>query len=378
MLSPIAIVNSSGQLGGAELSILPVIERLASERRVVVLLPGTGTFKLAAEQAGAEIHEGFGLSNELDAVSGTYGAALRPGLLADAARQQARALASFARLRPAAVYCNGFRAQVAATVPARVAAAPVVWHVRDFARPAPLGSIWASLARGAAVILANSYATGYQPALSAVRHRISVVYPGVDLERFKPRPGEPHGPPTVGMAAHLTPWKGHIRFLDLVRDLVLEGRSLQVRIAGSAIYSTSGHAGFASQIEQEISRRGLAGICCVEAVAHEAMPEWLRSLHVLVHCPDRPEPFGRVIAEALAVGVPVVSSSGGGAPEALGNAGIVVPAGDHTALCDAVRCLLDDGPTRSRLARIGPERVDRLFDQRTNADAVADAILATA
>src|SRR5205823_12445266 len=41
----------------------------------------------------------------------------------------------------------------------------------------------------------------------------------------------------------------------------------------------------------------------------------LAALDVLVHCPSAPEPFGRVLAEAMAAGRPVVAARCGGIPE---------------------------------------------------------------
>lgn len=76
--------------------------------------------------------------------------------------------------------------------------------------------------------------------------------------------------------------------------------------------------------------------------------------------------------DALWAGVPVVVSAAGGLPEAVGNAGRLVPVGDVEALGCAITTALDDRAESSRLAALGRQRIDRLF----SADALVEATLA--
>lgn len=73
------------------------------------------------------------------------------------------------------------------------------------------------------------------------------------------------------------------------------------------------------------------------------------------------EGFGFPAGEAMACGVPVVSSDGGALPEVVGDAGIVVPARDHIALADAIDTLLSDVKLQKKLAKDGIDRVEKLF-----------------
>jgi glycosyltransferase involved in cell wall biosynthesis len=93
----------------------------------------------------------------------------------------------------------------------------------------------------------------------------------------------------------------------------------------------------------------------------------LAQLDVLVHASVLPEPFGQVVVEGMAAGLPVVAADAGGPAEILesGVTGILVPAGDTAALADALRRLAEDGELRLRLgeaARLramafAPERI---------------------
>jgi glycosyltransferase involved in cell wall biosynthesis len=73
-----------------------------------------------------------------------------------------------------------------------------------------------------------------------------------------------------------------------------------------------------------------------------------------------------VLLEALARGLPCISTPVTGIPEILdhGRAGIIVPERDAQATADAVRELLADSERRKEIARVGRLRAEKLFDRR--------------
>lgn len=73
------------------------------------------------------------------------------------------------------------------------------------------------------------------------------------------------------------------------------------------------------------------------------------------------EGFGFPAGEAMACGVPVISSDGGALPEVVGDAGIIVPSRDHLALADAIDTLLNDSKMQKKFSRYGIERVEKMF-----------------
>jgi glycosyltransferase involved in cell wall biosynthesis len=96
------------------------------------------------------------------------------------------------------------------------------------------------------------------------------------------------------------------------------------------------------QLEADASRLGLDEV--VDFVGFSADPRsYLLSASVFV-LPSRAEPFGLVLLEARAAGVPIIASDVGGIPEVLsgGAAGILVPVGDEVALAEAIVRVLDD------------------------------------
>ena len=71
------------------------------------------------------------------------------------------------------------------------------------------------------------------------------------------------------------------------------------------------------------------------------------------------EQFGRMVIEAFACGVPVISSDSGELPYVIEEAGWIVPEGDSAAMARTISSALDDGARRAEIARMGLERVKR-------------------
>ena len=88
--------------------------------------------------------------------------------------------------------------------------------------------------------------------------------------------------------------------------------------------------------------------------------------------PSLYEGFGMPAGEAMACGVPVISTMGGALPEVVGDAGILVPTADSKALEHAIISLLDDPDRRRRLGMAGLERVKSSFTWKHAAQKTVD------
>ncbi len=73
------------------------------------------------------------------------------------------------------------------------------------------------------------------------------------------------------------------------------------------------------------------------------------------------EGFGLPAGEAMACGVPVVSTDGGALPEVVGDAGVIVPAKNVDAMVTAIDGLLQDPKRRQQLGEDGRRRIDEKF-----------------
>jgi glycosyltransferase involved in cell wall biosynthesis len=92
----------------------------------------------------------------------------------------------------------------------------------------------------------------------------------------------------------------------------------------------------------------------------------------LVIVPSIYEGFGLPAAEAMACGVPTVSTTAGALPEVVGDAGILVPPADVKSLVDAISTLIDSPDRRKHLSQIGRRRIVQKFNWRNTAKETAD------
>lgn len=152
---------------------------------------------------------------------------------------------------------------------------------------------------------------------------------------------------TVGFAGRFVPEKG----LAVLLEAVAQDPRLRVRLAGDGP--------MAGELGALAERHGLADrVELLGPLAPEALPDFYRSVDVLavpsIPTPSWTEQFGRVAIEAMACGVPVVASDAGALPEVVGDAGLVVPAGDAAALAGAL--VEAAGPRAAELRQAGAER----------------------
>lgn len=85
------------------------------------------------------------------------------------------------------------------------------------------------------------------------------------------------------------------------------------------------------------------------------------------------EGFGLPAGEAMACGVPVISTTGGALPEVVGNAGVLVPPADYLSLGEAIKDLIDNPEKADALGREGYKRVQDNFTWKKAAEKTVEA-----
>jgi glycosyltransferase involved in cell wall biosynthesis len=209
------------------------------------------------------------------------------------------------------------------------------------------------MTRGERVIAISEFIRGYilenyrnvDPAIVRVIHR------GVNTEIFDPEKVSaarviqlaeqwrlPDGVPVVMLPGRLTRWKGHRLLLEAL--VHLKDRQMRCLIVGD------GREGYHREIEALVQKLGLqsavhlVGDCRDMAAAYKIAD-------VVVSASTEPEAFGRVVAEAQAIGTPVIAPDHGAAPEIVEEnvTGWLVPPRDPVALADALEKALALGTT---------------------------------
>jgi len=384
----VLFVNPGLAMGGAEQSLLLLLQGLQAHGvEATVALFGDGPFRhrLSALAVPTVCVSPPGWLRHATRYE-LAGAVFRVAALVTAGLPTAVSLAALARQTQAdLIHTNGLKAHLLAGLAGRMVGIPVVWHLRDFLPGGYAGRVLRLAARSLpALVLTNSDAVAatLRPKNRA-RSSVIRIHNPVDLCRF--RSGLPRGHirqelglgeevPLVGCVAHLTPWKGHELFLTIARAVTDAVPKAHFVIAGGAIYETDGHNGYLEVLRQRTVELGLSDRVTFLG-ARDDVPEILASLDVLVHCPTAPEPFGRVLAEAMAVGCPVVAACCGGIPEVVehGVTGFLIPPGDMESFVSAVSHLLEEPALRHRFGQAGHRRAEALFGVEAHVLGVLEA-----
>jgi glycosyltransferase involved in cell wall biosynthesis len=192
------------------------------------------------------------------------------------------------------------------------------------------------------------------------------IYNGLDLERFSPNGVQPDEPPLVLAVGRLIEKKG---FADLVRACEVvrrRGRTFRCAIVGKG------------PLEREL--RALVRELGVEDVVELTGPQpreqllelYRRASVVAAPCvvgsDGNRDGLPTVLVEAMALGVPVVSTDVTGIPELVedGRTGLLVPQRDCEALANALDRVLADRQAAQELAAAARLRVEREFDLHKN------------
>lgn len=285
MSDVITFVSHTNKPGGGELALRRYLEATSLPVRLVTLERG-GVWE--------------GLDVETVAVPGIWGLrrALRGGGL---------------------VVANSMRAAflTALVLPRK---ARLVYWVRDGLTDSAMSPLALALtkhvtARRARHYLANSEWTAgtVREALHVEQDRVDVVYSmcGVTEEMLqRPPRNAPHEPLRLLFLGRISRWKAPdvaVRALPLLRE---QGVEATLTIAGGVLFGEDDYAAeLRALVDAEPSATMVGHVDDVQGL--------LESHGILVHCSTVPEPFGQVIVQGLAAGIPVVATDHGGPFEIL-------------------------------------------------------------
>ena len=189
---------------------------------------------------------------------------------------------------------------------------------------------------------------GIQPA------GISLVYNGVDTEVFRPLEGIERRPlRLMATCSADAPLKGTRYLLRAYARLLKTYPELELLLVSKPLPG--------GKTEKLVKKLGLQDkVQFVSGISTEQMVQYYAQASIAV-VPSVYEGFGLPAGEAMACGVPVVSTDGGALPEVVGDAGVIVPAKNIDAMADAIAGLLRDPARRTALGEAGRERILEKF-----------------
>jgi glycosyltransferase involved in cell wall biosynthesis len=371
----VLFVGSVTELGGAETALLGLLRHLDRER---------------VRSAYASLEFGDGALPRLVEALGVPVRRLPAGRLRELGRTAAkvRALARLIREEKIDVVVSNTGHPLLVARPAAVLTGrPCAWWVHGFQPDDPLRGEWISVAQrwlGANLLLANSEHTarllrGNFPNCP----RVEVVRPGVDIERFHPAAAEGQharrelgigpGHHLAGIFGRLQPWKGQHVFLEAAARVTQRFPECRFAVVGGSLFGLDRE--YAEQLRRRAEQPDLRGR--VLFLGHrEDVNTLMNACDVMVHASVEPEPWGMVVAEAMAAGRAVVAAAAGGPLEMIshGRAGLLTPPGDADTLADVVAELLFDLELRQATGREARLHAEREFSAARTADQFTAAV----
>jgi glycosyltransferase involved in cell wall biosynthesis len=201
--------------------------------------------------------------------------------------------------------------------------------------------------------------------------RVAAFPIGLDVEYFSPAMpdrdirvelGLPHGHLLVGLISYLRDYKGHYYFIEAAAHVLKQREDVTFLIVGEGPEEPV--------IRAQIARLGLTRQVLLLGFRDDLL-DVFRSLDIFAIPTIEGDTIPQVLMQALAVGLPVVSTTTGSIPDVLRDqdSGFIVPPRNADALAGRIGDLLDDPALRVRMGRRGRATVvesysiDRMVDE---------------
>jgi L-malate glycosyltransferase len=374
----VLFVNHTSIVSGAEHSLLTLMCGMPPQIVAGLACPEGPLAQIARER---EV--------EVQVIRGTAGS-LRPHpwhstvAVAEIALSGVQVARAARRTSASLIHANSLRASLAAGIACRIHRRELVAHVRDCLPDSTATRLIRRLvAREADQVVAISeyVADRFRTGLSAEDAPVRVVNNAVDLSRFRAdlRGSNASGPPaepSLLIVGQISSWKGHDTAIRALHALRSHHPHARLSIVGEIKFADAAtrldNRGFLAELHELVRALGLAE--AVEFVGErEDVPEIMAGADVVL-VPSLEEPFGRTVAEAMAVGTPVIATSVGGPAELIddGRSGLLAPPGEPEAWVQAIRRFLEHPGWTRDVSRCAVEVARRRFSTERHVAAMMD------
>ena len=261
---------------------------------------------------------------------------------------------------------NIFGSQPAGILAAKLLGIPCIAHLRDFEVIHPLTRFYAKLIDHHVAISGAIRDNLLQIGVPA--DRISLVYDAIDLaefstdldtdylfEEFSLAPNQPR----FGIFGRVVKWKGIREFIHAVSNVIKAVPHAVAFIVGDC---SDGDPVFSDEMKKLAQDLDIENQLVFTGYRQD-VPAFMKVMDVIVHASNRPEPFGMVLIEGMAMSRPVVATSSGGPLDIVvdGETGFLVRSYDYKTMAEKIIALLNDPELAGAMGGKGKARVLQNF-----------------
>ncbi len=372
MNNRILVVGEYGSLNGGEnsfLSVLPTLQKLGWEFQAAV--PSDSDFANALKSCGLVIHDfaitnSSGIRNSQDEIRETLSAIIK-------------------RAQPRIVHCNSLSTSRLCGPVTSELGVPSLGYLRDIMKLSKKAI--ADINQIDRLIAVSNATRDWHVSQGFDADKTTVVYNGIDSNRFAPAEhskdtSNPRSELNIPAGAPMLLFVGQIgirkavdvlldSFLALSQRIATESSStppLHLVIVGKRHSQKQESVDYENRLLEQSQRSEFADRIHWVGLRSD-IAELMRAATILVH-PARQEPLGRVLLEAAACGLPIVTTSVGGSPEILDNpelADLLVPPNDPAKLTEVLFQLLTREDSHAALGQIGKRLLEIALSKFSNA-----------
>lgn len=370
----ILFLHVSAILGGSERSFMDLVEKATPQQRqnFLVVLPSQGPLHQALLEKAPElpvVHIPLPIFFSKGTRKLPFWTLIAAGLsLPFLFLYLLKLLRVIKRFSPDVLYTNGLKCHLLSLVIKKRFPVKTVWHMQDFFPQLKYVKVYLKLiGTEPEMIICNS--KNVQDELSKTipsvwKTDLITVHNSVDLQQFFPRTPLNSESVIISMVAMITPWKGQDIFIEAVDELhrLNPNLNFKCQIIGDEAYQTYGEGGYKAKLMDRVEALGLSHKIKFLGLIKD-IEQIYQNSDIVVHCSKNPEPFGRVIIEAMSSECAVIATEGGGVSEIITHNvdGLLVPPSAPSELRHALENLCTDQALRHQISKAARKTVERNF-----------------
>ncbi|MDZ8241957.1 MAG: glycosyltransferase family 4 protein [Nostoc sp. ChiQUE01a] len=364
----ILFLDQSGKPGGAELCLIDIAKPYRND--ALVGLFADGSFKELLQQNNIPVEvlrtEAIAVRKQSNLIQGlTSLEQLIPLIIKVVKKARKYDL----------IYANTQKALVVGAIASLFSRRPLVYHLHDILSPEHFSQINLHIAvnlanRFASLVIANSQASKTAFLEAGGRQDIvEVVYNGFESINYQTDESdirklqqnlELQGKFVVGHFSRLAPWKGQHILIDALAQCPPQVIAILV---GDALF---GEQNYVQQLHQQVAKLGLENRVKFLGFRSD-IPQLMAACDLVAHTSTSPEPFGRVIVEAMLCEKPVIAAKAGGAMELVehGLNGFLVIPEEPQELAQVIITCLQETEMTATIAKNARITASQRFDVAT-------------